>query len=77
MKEISIIKKLFLLILLVCLFSGSVRVVQKRLWLYRQDKVILRFAVTSGTGVYDETNTTLRNFLNRCTGMPGRVLIRL
>ncbi len=71
MKEISIIKKLFLLILLVCLFSGSVRVVQKRLWLYRQDKVILRFAVTSGTGVYDETNTTLRNFFEQVYGYAG------
>lgn len=65
MKGIRIVKKIFLLILLVCLFSGIVSIVHKQLWLYRQDKVVLRFAVASKTCVYDETDTALKNYFEQ------------
>lgn len=65
MKGIRVIKKLFLLILLVCLFSGMVSAVHKKLQFDRQDKVVLRFAVTSKTCVYDMTDTVLSNYFQQ------------
>lgn len=65
MSGLSRVKRFVLLILLVCLFSGVVRIVHERIRISRQDKVVLRFAVTSKTSVYDEADTALTNFFEQ------------
>lgn len=49
----------------VLLFSGMVKVIRNKTDEKNKDKVVLRFAVTSKTYVFDEGNTSLENFINK------------
>lgn len=65
MSGLNKVKRFILLVILVCLFSGVISIIHERIRVSRQDKVVLRFAVTSKTNVYDETDTTLTNYFEQ------------
>lgn len=65
MNGLNRVKRFILLVLLVCLFSGVISIVHERIRLSRQDKIVLRFAVTSKTSVYDESDTSLTNYFEQ------------
>lgn len=65
MSGLNRVKRFILLLLLVCLFSGVISIIRERIMISRQDKVVLRFAVTSKTSVYDETDTALTNYFEK------------
>lgn len=65
MSGLNKVKRFVLLVILVCLFSGVISIIHERIRVNRQDKVVLRFAVTSKTNVYDETDTTLTNYFEQ------------
>lgn len=65
MSGLNRVKRFVLLVLLVCLFSGVVSIIHEQIRVSRQDKVVLRFAVTSKTSVYDETDTALTNYFEQ------------
>lgn len=65
MNGLNRVKRFILLILLVCLFSGVISIIHERIRLSRQDKIVLRFAVTSKTSVYDESDTSLTNYFEQ------------
>lgn len=58
-------KSFVLLILLVCFFSGVISMIHEKIRAGRQDKVVLRFAVTSKTNVYDKSDTALTNYFEQ------------
>lgn len=65
MSGLNRVKRFVLLMLLVCLFSGVISIIHERIKTSRQDKVVLRFAVTSKTSVYDEGDTALTNYFEQ------------
>ena len=65
MSGLKKVKRFVLLVILVCLFSGVISIIHERIRINRQDKVVLRFAVTSKTNVYDENDTTLTNYFEQ------------
>lgn len=55
---------LMVFLLTVVLFAGSVSAIRKTREEQQKDRIVLRFAVTSKTYVFDESNDRLKNFID-------------
>lgn len=65
MKKKKCIKWMILFILFTLAFAGAVKYVRLGMEQKNQNRIVLRFAVTSKTFVLDESNTSLANFINK------------